>query len=168
MIVFILLLFSSNLHAKDVAQTIDKHSRNFNVDKRLVEAIIQVESGGDQYAVSTTHDYGIMQINVATAKHFKFDLAKIKKDRDYAIYCGVLYLSYLRSKYSSKDKYWWARYHSNTPKYKIKYIRRILNAYNIKGKEATPGRYYSQERNTASIWTGPTFPNRPLAFTKAN
>jgi len=169
MIALLLVLFISQpVEAKELGKVADKYAKQFNIDRRLVRAIIKVESNWDNSAVSNTNDYGLMQINKNTITYFNFDLKKIKKDPDYAVYCGVFYLAHLRYRYGLKDKYWWARYHSSTPHLKRKYIRRVLDVYNPEDKKATPRRYYSQTWDTEFIWSRPIIVGRPFYFTKSN
>lgn len=165
---YISLVLFISIKSFAVESLVIKHSKHFNLDKQLVLSIIKVESNFNNDAVSHTNDYGLMQINKNTAKIFGFSIPRIKKDKDYAIYCGTFYLSYLRYKYSHKDKYWWARYHSNTPTFKQKYIRRILNVYETKGIEATPRRYYSNKRVDESQWLGSLLTWRPRTIAMAN
>lgn len=151
---YISLVLFISIKSFAVESLVAKHSKHFNLDKQLVMSIIKVESNFNNDAVSHTNDYGLMQINKNTAKVFGFSIPRIKKDKDYAIYCGTFYLSYLRSKYSHKDKYWWARYHSSTPAHKQKYVRRILNVYKTKGIETAPRRYYTNKGFDQSQWLG--------------
>lgn len=153
------LLMSQPVQAKSIDSIVEKYSKQFNLDKKLVTAIIKVETDGNNNLISSTNDYGIMQVNINTAKHFKFSIKRMKVDVDYSIYCGTFYLSYLREKHSRQDKTWWARYHSNTPEHKQKYIRRILNVYDPENKKARPRRYYATTRNSQVIWAGPIIPN---------
>ena len=169
MIALVMMLFMSQpVYSKSIDSVIEKYSKQFNLDKKLVTAIIEVETNGNNNLVSSTNDYGIMQVNINTAKHFKFSIQRMKKDTDYSVYCGTFYLAYLRAKHSKVDKTWWARYHSNTPELKQKYIRRILNVYDPKNKKARPKRYYTKTRDSEVIWPGPIIPGRTLHTSWSN
>jgi len=64
MIALLLVLFISQpVEAKELGKVADKYAKQFNIDRRLVRAIIKVESKWDNSAVSNTNDYGLMQIN---------------------------------------------------------------------------------------------------------
>lgn len=166
--IILMLFISLSPKVKAIDVLIVKHSQHFNLDPQLVRAIIKVESNFNNNAVSHTKDYGLMQVNEKTAKLFGLSIDKIKKNKDYAVYCGTFYLSYLRYKYSHKDKYWWARYHSSTPHLKEKYIRRILNVYHFEGSQTSPRRYYPNKRFDISQWIRSISTNQLYVSTMGN
>jgi len=109
-----------------IYHSVTKYSKDLNLDKELLLAIIRVESTFDITKVSNTKDYGLMQVNIRTIKSFNFNLYRLQYDIDYSIFCGAVYLFLLRSN-NPTDKYWWARYHSSTKEHKERYIQRIEN-----------------------------------------
>lgn len=95
-------------------------------------SILKVESDFKQRAVSNTGDYSVAQINFNIwAKNFrKLDRAplhfeRLKEDDAYAIFRMGEILSELQKDFSKSDKFWFARYHSNTPKFKNLYISKL-------------------------------------------
>jgi soluble lytic murein transglycosylase-like protein len=116
--------YISEIHSIQIALSINKFAKEYDLNKELLLAIIKTESTFDITRVSRTKDYGLMQLNYKTIEALRFDIKRIRTDVDYSIGCGVLYLVMLRERYPN-DKYWWARYHSSTPKYKQIYISKI-------------------------------------------
>lgn len=93
--------------AKKYAETIEKYSKKFGVDKELVCAMVAQESGGDQYAHNFDKSYGLMAIerniwenNTITVYNFetneyetiKINYNKVIKDADYNLMIGTAIL----------------------------------------------------------------------------
>lgn len=115
-------------------------SKKYNLDPRIMLAIIKVESDFEQNAhnkVSCSYkretdklkcgDHSIAQINYhvwkdAFIRHKRkpLDFNRLKTDDSYAIFRMAEILDILREE-NRKDKSWYARYHSNTPKLKSNY-----------------------------------------------
>jgi hypothetical protein len=62
-------------------------------------------------------------------KRMKLPLIKkselVKEDQAYAMKVMAQILSIIKSRYSNRDRRWYARYHSNTTKYKVDYLEKI-------------------------------------------
>lgn len=106
--------------------------KKYKIDPRIMVSILKVESDFKQKAVSNTGDYSVAQINFKVwAKNFRkldkdpLHFQRLKEDDAYAIFRMGEILNDLQSNFSKKDKFWFARYHSNTPKYKNVYIKKL-------------------------------------------
>lgn len=94
-------------------------SHRYNVDPKLVKAIIAVESGYNPNAVSSRGALGLMQLMPATAKELaenaRLDLKKRHLlDPKINIHLGVRYLSELATKYNNNIELMLAAYHAGT------------------------------------------------------
>lgn len=106
--------------------------KKYNLDPRIMVAILKVESDFKQKAVSHTGDYSVAQINFKVwAKNFRkldrepLHFQRLKEDDAYAIFRMGEILHNLDTNFSKKDEFWFARYHSNTPKFKNAYIKKL-------------------------------------------
>lgn len=106
--------------------------KKYNLDPRIMVSILKVESDFKQKAVSHTGDYSVAQINFKVwAKNFRkldkdpLHFQRLKEDDAYAIFRMGEILHDLQTNFSKKDEFWFARYHSNTPKFKNKYIKNL-------------------------------------------
>lgn len=71
-------------HPLKYTNYVERYSRDFNVDKYLVYAVIKTESGYDPQAVSNVGARGLMQI-----MEDSFDWIKFKMDDDEAVYMDM-------------------------------------------------------------------------------
>lgn len=71
-------------HPLKYTNYVERYSRDFNVDKYLVYAVIKTESGYDPQAVSNVGARGLMQI-----MEDSFDWIKFKLDDDEAVYMDM-------------------------------------------------------------------------------
>lgn len=117
---------------KRFATLITLSCKKYNLDPRIMISILKVESDFNQKAISSTGDYSVAQINFKIwAKNFrKLDRAplhfeRLKEDDAYSIFRMGEILAELQKNHSKHDKMWFARYHSNTPFFKNKYISRL-------------------------------------------
>ena len=125
--------------ATRIATLVAVEAKRHRQDPRLILSILNVESGFNQNAVSKTHDISIAQINPKkwTPSFFKektgadLDLKRLKKDEAYAISRMCFILDYLKANYGEKDRWWFARYHSATPKHKREYLRLLAANYKL-------------------------------------
>jgi hypothetical protein len=106
--------------------------KKYNLDPRIMVSILKVESDFRQKAVSHTGDYSVAQINFKVwAKRFRqmdkdpLHFNRLKEDDAYAIFRMGEILHDLQINFSKKDEFWFARYHSNTPKFKNAYIKKL-------------------------------------------
>lgn len=117
-------------------------AKKYDIDPRIIIAIIKVESNFKQNAINLTScertkqdkcgDYSIAQINYETwSKSFPkmgrkaLDLHRLKTDETYAIFRMAEILSILKAQYASTDNVWFARYHSSTPVHKTRYTKAL-------------------------------------------
>ncbi len=118
-----------NKVASDISRAITK----YKVEPQIMVALIDTESNFKYSQVSSTGDLSIAQINVEVwNKEFtrlKMPLIKkkdlVKQDQQYAMNIMAQILSILKSRHGKSDRRWYARYHSNTTKYKLDYLRKI-------------------------------------------
>lgn len=107
-------------------------SKKYNVDPKIMIAIISTESSFRNDVVSTTGDLSLAQINTAVwDKEFKrlgmeeLNPQMLKKDEKYALNKMGKILSILKTRHEKKDRKWYARYHSRTKKYKEIYDGKV-------------------------------------------
>jgi len=114
---------------KRFATLITLSCKKYNINPKIMVSIIKVESDFKQKAVSHTGDFSVAQINYKVwVKRFKqldrkpLDFERLKEDDAYAIFRMGEILAELKKYHEKGDPYWFARYHSNTPVFKKKYI----------------------------------------------
>ena len=113
---------SRNKIANDIYHAIKK----YKVEPQIIVALIDTESNFTYNKISSTGDLSLGQINVEVwnteFKRLKQPLIikenLITIDQSYAMETMARILSILKSRHSKKDRRWYARYHSNTKKYK--------------------------------------------------
>ncbi len=118
-----------NTYAEQISEAV----KEFNVAPQVVIALIDTESDFNSRKISETGDLSIAQINYEVwNKEFKrmklpeIDLQKLtSEDQSYAINTMVKILSILKKRHAKVDRRWYARYHSNTKKYKWHYLKKI-------------------------------------------
>lgn len=115
-----------------IASQISMALVQFKVEPQIIVAIIDTESNFQADKVSSTGDVSVAQINVEVwNKEFirmkKEPLVKdrIKIDQEYALLKMVEILHILKTRYQKKDRRWYARYHSNTHRYKKDYLYKL-------------------------------------------
>jgi hypothetical protein len=121
--------------ARRLSAIVAINSVKYKIDPRIMLSILNVESSFDQSAVSSTNDISIAQINlnVWTPSFFKnktgkpLDVKRLKRDEAYAISRMCLILNYYKGKFPN-DKFWYARYHSSTPKFKSAYLSKLIKS----------------------------------------
>jgi len=98
----------ANIRIAKFKPLVKKYARKYNIDETLVYAIIKTESNFNQFAVSASGAYGLMQIIPRTAGRDAYSYAKGKKytpTKNYLfnasnnIELGVAYLNILSKKY---------------------------------------------------------------------
>jgi hypothetical protein len=114
-----------------IAKSLYKTTKKYKLDPRLMIAIIGTESDFINEKVSTTGDLSLAQINTEIwNKEFvrlglnKLNPKLLKKDEAYALSKMAEILNILKARHEKTDSKWFARYHSQTKKFK--------NLYSIK------------------------------------
>lgn len=122
-----LCVVNNGVTSQDTLSTAIKDaSRQYNVSPRILTRIAYIESKYNNTATrinkNGTTDYGAFQIN---SVHWNKTclMYNIKRMKGNAL-CAAKILM-LASKHKSKDKYWVGRYHSKTPKLKVKYAKLV-------------------------------------------
>ncbi|OGH96705.1 MAG: hypothetical protein A2039_01775 [Candidatus Melainabacteria bacterium GWA2_34_9] len=82
----------------EILNLIDKYSQKYNIDKNLVKAVVQQESGFNSKAVSQAGAMGLMQLMPSTAKGLG---VRNPFDAEQNIAGGTKYLKNLINKYDS-------------------------------------------------------------------
>jgi hypothetical protein len=110
----------------------------YQLDPKIFVAIIDTESDFRQGMVSYTGDLSLVQINpaiwnreFARMKHELIDAKKLQVSESYAIDRMGEILSILKTRYSSEDGKWFARYHSRTKKFKNLYHSKVESRLNL-------------------------------------
>lgn len=138
-----------NKIANDIHHAIKKHK----VEPQIIVALIDTESNFQYNKVSSTGDLSLGQVNVdvwnAEFKRMKLPLIQkdllVTEDQGYAMEKMAQILNILKSRHSKRDRRWYARYHSNTTKYKMDYLRKI----EVRMKMLSQARLVSTEKSLA-------------------
>lgn len=118
-----------NKIANDIHLAITK----YKVEPQIMVALIDTESDFKYDKISTTGDLSLAQVNVdvwnVEFKRMKQPLIDTEKltseDQSYAMEVMANILSILKKRHLEKDRRWYARYHSNTKRYKNDYLKKI-------------------------------------------
>lgn len=116
-----------------IANDIHHAIKKYKVEPQIVVSLIDTESNFSYSKVSSTGDLSLGQVNVEVwNEEFKrmklplIDKAKlVTEDQGYAMEKMAQILSILKKRHAKKDRRWYARYHSNTTKYKMDYLSKI-------------------------------------------
>jgi hypothetical protein len=115
-----------------IAYSLYATTKKYNVDPKIMIAIIGTESDFRNEKVSSTGDLSLAQINpVVWNKEFermgmdKLNQKRLKKDEVYALSKMAEILTILKVRHAKKDAKWFARYHSHTKKYKHQYSVKV-------------------------------------------
>ncbi len=115
-----------------IAYSLYLTTKKYKVDPKLMIAIIATESDFNNTKVSTTGDLSLAQINADIwNKEFerlglsKLNSKRLKKDENYALSKMAEILNILKSRHAKSDSKWFARYHSQTKKYKTIYTSKV-------------------------------------------
>lgn len=132
--IFMLKTKLKEQEVETIASAINKSSKKYGISPDIFLSIIKTESNFDQKAVSPTGDISIAQINFKVwNKEFKrlklpaINEFRLKTDPVYSISIMGKILSICKTRYSHKDPQWFARYHSNTTKYRTVYLNKLTN-----------------------------------------
>lgn len=116
-------------YAQDISKAVHRH----NINPQIIISLIDTESNFQASKISHTGDVSIAQVNadVWNKEFQRLKLPLIKKgklkqiEQGYAIDTMARILAILKKRHEKKDRRWYARYHSNTKKYKWDYISKI-------------------------------------------
>ena len=115
-----------------VASQISNAIKKQKIEPQIIVAIIDTESDFKANKVSSTGDVSVAQINVEVwnkefirMKRQPMIKRKLKMNQEYALVKMVEILTIIKSRYGKKDRNWYARYHSNTQKYKSEYLQKL-------------------------------------------
>lgn len=137
-----------NLKAKKFAKSINKYSRQFNLDRNLVKSVITVESCFKTNALSRAGARGLMQLIPATAKRFG---VKNSYNSRQNIRGGTKYLRFLLDRYKGDLSKAIAAYNAGegrvdqykgVPPYKEtkRYVKNVLKTYALLNPNSKKGR----------------------------
>lgn len=97
-----------------ITDAIKESATRYGISKKIMAAIFMQESSYKISAVNKkSRDYGIGQINIKTAQHYKFCVKRLNSDLDYSVKATAKVLADLRQKFPNEPDYW-TRYHSWT------------------------------------------------------
>lgn len=116
-----------------IANDIHHAIKKYPVEPQIVVSLIDTESNFQYDKISSTGDLSLAQVNVDVwNEEFKrlklpqIDIEKlVSEDQSYAMEVMAQILGILKKRHSKTDRRWYARYHSNTNKYKINYLKQI-------------------------------------------
>ena len=126
----------NNKKREEISLALYQTSKKFQVDPKIMVAIISTESNFNNAAVSVSGDISLAQINtkVWDVEFKRLGLAKIdkkllKSDEAYALDQMGKILSLLKNRHMKKDAKWYAIYHSRTKKFKNIYEGKIQERF---------------------------------------
>ena len=126
----------NNKKREEISLALYQTSKKFQVDPKIMVAIISTESNFNNAAVSVSGDISLAQINtkVWDVEFKRLGLGKIdkkllKSDEAYALDQMGKILSLLKSRHMKKDAKWYAIYHSRTKKFKNIYEGKIQERF---------------------------------------
>ena len=117
-----------------IDRSVERHAETYGVPAQLVRAVIQAESAGNPFAVSSKGAQGIMQLMPATSRRFD---VRDPMNPDQNIEGGVRYLSWLLDRYRGNTSLAVAAYnagegavekHGGVPPYRETraYVRKVM------------------------------------------
>lgn len=115
-----------------IAASLYKTATTYKVNPKLMIAIIGTESDFVNEKISSTGDLSLAQINTEIwNKEFerlglkKLNPELLKKNEAYALNKMAQILNILKARHQKSDSKWFARYHSQTKKYKNIYSKKV-------------------------------------------
>lgn len=126
----------SSSQASELGYKLQELHYKYELKPSLILALLVTESSLQPLSLSSTGDYSIAQINFKTWSQEFIRLGYEPLDKDlltsgnisYALDKMALILSILKDRHQS-DPHWYANYHSETPKYKNKYLKKVKKHY---------------------------------------
>lgn len=164
------IAYGGKNYSLNYIEEIDKYSKEYGVDPKIVLAIMRVESNFNSNAESKANAKGLMQILPDTAKHIskllKVDVNSVDlKDPDTNIKFGTYYIKYLMQNFKNLDTVY-AAYNGgignvNTWLKDEKYSNDGITLYNIPSPETKHYVYkVNKALNAYEILYGKEFPNK--------
>lgn len=164
------IAYGGKNYSLNYIEEIDKYSKEYGVDPKIVLAIMRVESNFNSNAESKANAKGLMQILPDTAKHIakllKVDFNSVDlKDPDTNIKFGTYYIKYLMQNFKNLDTVY-AAYNGgignvNTWLKDEKYSNDGITLYNIPSSETKHYVYkVNKALNAYEILYGKEFPNK--------
>lgn len=115
-----------------IASQISLAIKKYKVEPQIMVAIIDTESDFKAEKISTTGDISVAQINVEVWNKEFIRMRKplivkeqVISDQEYAMIKMAEILSIIKKRHGKNDRRWYARYHSNTHKYKKEYLYKL-------------------------------------------
>ncbi|MDD4972913.1 MAG: transglycosylase SLT domain-containing protein [Bacteriovorax sp.] len=115
-----------------IASQISLAIKKYKIEPQIIVAIIDTESDFRADKISITGDLSVAQINVEVwnkefirMRKLPMIKEKIKMDQEYALMKMAEILNIIKKRYAKKDRRWYARYHSNTHRYKNEYLHKL-------------------------------------------
>ncbi len=126
----------------EIAEVVFRKSQEYGFNPYLVMAVIQVESGFDQYAVSTAGAYGLMQVNYTVWKNeLSINFNRIF-EKEYNIDLGLRVLKHYYDRNSGNMHMALYRYNNGYKYHNHKYNGRIVAtkfyAHQDRHRDTTP------------------------------
>jgi len=114
-------------HKEVIAKTISKSCKQYHIPCNIYTAILAQES---MFRTSPKGgDHGMSQIYHVTAKAYKLNKHRLKRDFKYAIKAGAMILSDFKKRYKDREPlFWWTRYNSSKTKHRVKY-KKLVDRY---------------------------------------
>lgn len=164
------IAYGGKNYSLNYIEEIDKYSKEYGVDPKVVLAIMRVESNFDSKAESKANAKGLMQILPDTAKHIskllKVDVNSVDlNDSDTNIKFGTYYIKYLMQNFKNLDTVY-AAYNGgignvNTWLKDEKYSNDGITLYNIPSPETKHYVYkVNKALNAYEILYGKEFPTK--------
>jgi hypothetical protein len=123
---------------QEISLALYQTAKKFQIDPKVMVAIISTESGFDNSVVSVSGDLSLAQINtkIWDVEFIRLGLGKINKkllkgNEAYALDKMGKILSLLKKRHAKKDAKWYAIYHSRTKKFKNQYDGKIQERFRM-------------------------------------
>lgn len=118
-------------YARKLSENIVFYTNKYDLKPNKYTAILMQESGYKLDAYNKrSKDFGLAQININTAKAFKFNIKKLTSDLEYAVEAGAIVLYDFKKRHYKKEKdFYFTRYNSSKPTKRKVYQRKVARFY---------------------------------------
>ena len=127
-----------DLRQETLAKSLANVSERYQIDAKILIAIIDTESDFRHEMISKTGDVSLAQINpriwdkeLLRLGRAPLDKKQLKVSEEYAIERMTEILSIIKLRYEKRDSHWYARYHSNTKKHRKFYQHKLGKKLNL-------------------------------------